>query len=97
MDMQAVQSTEAKKYGLSGTLDGRGSNPQSRPVEGMLFETPTMAAMVNAEDLSGMVKSAPNVAAKIVLWGTKSSLPWACLQKHGTACVLMGQRRRWLR
>jgi hypothetical protein len=68
-DMQAVQSTEAMKYGLSGTSDGRGSNPQSRPVEGMLFETPTMAAMVNAEDLSGMVKSAPNVAAKIILWG----------------------------
>jgi len=32
----------------------------------MLFETPTMAALVNAEDLSGIVKSALHAATKVI-------------------------------
>ena len=67
-DLVATQSIEAQSYGVSATSDGWSSNPQHRPVEAQLLETPTVAFMNAAEDLSGMLKSDFNVALKLGEW-----------------------------
>ena len=66
--LTALQAIEAVKYGVSGTSDGWSSNPGHRPVEAQLFETPTITMMNQAEDLSGTVKSEPNIALKLGTW-----------------------------
>lgn len=66
--LRDVQSTEALKYGCSATSDGWSSNPQHRPVEAQLLETPTITHMNHAEDLSGMQKTNHNVAKKLGQW-----------------------------
>ena len=66
--LRDVQSTEALKYGCSATSDGWSSNPQHRPAEAQLLETPTVTHMNHAEDLSGMLKTNHNVAKKLGSW-----------------------------
>ena len=66
--LRDVQKTEALKYGCSATSDGWSSNPQHRPVEAQLFETPTVTHMNHAEDLSGLQKTNFNVAKKLAQW-----------------------------
>ena len=53
---------------LAVTSDGWSSNPQRRPVEAQLFETPTVTMMNAAEDLSGIVKSQEVIAFKLGKW-----------------------------
>lgn len=64
----AAQAVEAAKYGVTGSSDGWGSNPQHRPIQAMILETPSTAAMIEAEDLSGFVKSAYFVSGKLLEW-----------------------------
>ena len=64
----AAQAVEAAKYGVTGSSDGWGSNPQHRPIQAMILETPSTAAMTEAEDLFGFVKSAYFVSGKLLEW-----------------------------
>ena len=67
----ALQNTEAVKYGINATSDGWSSNPQHRPIEAQLFETPTVTRLNHAEDLSGETKSEIKIAQKLGQWADK--------------------------
>lgn len=67
-DLAEAQKTEAKLFGISATSDGWSSNPQHRPIEAQLFETPTVTTMNAARDFSGTVKSKANVARALGEW-----------------------------
>ena len=67
-NLSELQAIEARKYGASAPSDGWSSNPQHRPVEAQLFETPSITLMNEAEDLAGMVKSDANIAKKLGEW-----------------------------
>ena len=92
-----TQTVEATKFGVNATSDGWGSNPQHRPVEAQLLETPTLTLLNEAKDLSGMVKSNFNIAKMLKKKGLpRSTIDFMCVDgaEIGAVNMLMAGARQ---